>query len=135
VDDLARAKRIASVLELLERVSRSELAASERTLEEAKRLHSEAMASLSGNEFLGGPFADLAARRLPKLSAAAERHAQTRDAAHILWRARRMRAIASAERVTEARDHDARVQQKRELDDLLDALFGSAKQASGKPSA
>lgn len=133
--DLQRAKRIAHVLDLMERISRSELVEKTRLADDARQAHDEAMASLTSDEFLSGPFIDLLARRLPKLAVTVGVQDQQRATALRSWQARQMRSTASARLVTEAKADDAREREGRELGDLLEVLQNRQPQGSGKSDA
>ncbi len=132
VKDLSRAKRIASVLELMERVSRSELVESTRLADDAKQAHDEAMASLTSDDFLSGPFIDLLAKRLPRLAVAAEVMDQRRAKTLGVWQGRQMRAVASTRLVDEAQNEHDRQREGRDLAELLELLQNRPLQASGK---
>lgn len=130
--DLQRARRIANVLELMERVSRSELVERIRLADEAKYAHDDAIASLTSDDFLSGPFIDFLARRLPKLAATFEVQNQKRLMALSAWQARQMRASASGRLVTNAQSDDARQREGRDLRELLEVLQNRQPQGSGK---
>lgn len=130
--DVERAKRIANVLGLLERVGRRDLMESTRLAAEAKQSHDEVLASLTADEFLSGPFVDLIARRLPRLAVAVEVQNQKKAAALQVWEGRQMRAMASERLVEDAKVGEGRVREGKDLETLLEILHGRPAQGSGK---
>lgn len=133
--DVKRAKRIANVLELMERASRRDLAEATRRADDAKRVHDEVLASLVADEFLSGPFIDLIAKRLPRLAAELEIKGQQKAAVMQVWQGRQMRVMASERLVTDAKIDADRAREGRELETLLEIMQVRTAQGSGKSSA
>lgn len=133
--DVERAKRIANVLELLERAGRRDLAEATRRADDAQVAHDEVLASLVADEFLSGPFVDLIARRLPRLAKQVEITSQHKAAALQVWQGRQLRVVASERLVAEAKVDENREREGRELAALLEILNGRVVQGSGKSRA
>lgn len=133
--DVERAKRIANVLELLERAGRRDLAEATRRADDAQVAHDEVLASLVADEFLSGPFVDLIARRLPRLAKQVEITSQHKAAALQVWQGCQLRVVASARLVAEAKVDENREREGRELAALLEILNGRVVQGSGKSHA
>lgn len=130
--DVRRAKRIASVLKLLERAGRRDLADATRMASDAQRVHDEVLASLVADEFLSGPFVDVIAKRLPRLAADVEIKTQQKAAALHVWQGRQMRVLASERLVADANVASNRDREGQELQSLLEILHSRPAQGSGK---
>lgn len=133
--DVERAKRIANVLQLLERAGRRDLVEATRSVDDAKRAHDEVLASLAADEFLSGPFIDLIAKRLPRLAVDVEVKEQQKARAMRLWQGQQMRAMASERLVADAKTDADRDREGRDLETLLEILHVRPVQGSGKSRA
>lgn len=133
--DVERAKRIANVLQLLERAGRRDLVEATRSVDDAKRAHDEVLASLAADEFLSGPFIDLIAKRLPRLAVDVEVKEQQKARAMRLWQGQQMRVMASERLVADAEIDADRDREGRDLESLLEILHVPSVQGSGKSRA
>lgn len=133
--DVERAKRIANVLQLLERAGRRDLVEATRSVDDAKRAHDEVLASLAADEFLSGPFIDLIAKRLPRLAVDVEIKEQQKARAMRLWQGQQMRVMASERLVADAEIDADRDREGRDLESLLEILHVPSVQGSGKSRA
>lgn len=130
-----RAKRIANVLQLLERAGRRDLVEATRSVDDAKRAHDEVLASLVADEFLSGPFIDLIAKRLPRLAVDVEVKEQQKARAMRIWQGQKMRVTASERLVTDAKVDADRDREGSDLETLLEILHIRPAQGSGKSRA
>lgn len=133
--DVERAKRIANVLQLLERAGRRDLVEATRSVDDAKRAHDEVLASLAADEFLSGPFIDLIAKRLPRLAVDVEIKEQQKARAMRLWQGQQMRVMASERLVADAEIDADRDREGRDLESLHEILHVPSVQGSGKSRA
>lgn len=133
--DVERAKRIANVLQLLERAGRRDLAEATRSADDAKRVHDEVLASLVADEFLSGPFIDLIAKRLPRLAVDVEVKEQQKASAMRIWQGQKMRVTASERLVADAKIDADRDREGSDLETLLEILHVRPVQGSGKSRA
>ncbi len=130
-----RAKRIGHVLQVMERIERSNLAEANRVHAESVAAQDQIMASLGGDDVLTGLFVDLVAKRLKNLSSLVERQAKARDIIQAVWREKNQRAKVSGRLLDLAGAADARRAEKQDLEDLLERLHDPGMQGPGKSTA
>lgn len=131
---LDRARRLAALLDMLERQERMRLAELDRQIGETQFAQAEVMATLNGESALHGLFVDVIALRMRNLSRSLIGLEKERQEMALRLRDHALRARKAAEMLGAATTAQERYDERRELDAQLEWSLHAVAQGLGKSS-